>query len=214
MLILERRPGSSIRIGDDVTVTVKQIRRNNAVKIGIRAPRDTPVIREELIHSDYEQTLASKRLRIAENSAKAAAAHSKDPFQILVIENEPAHARVIELALTDGGYTDLTWCDRGMSALDLLKRESVDQREFPRLVLLDSHLPDVGGVELIRSMRHTAAGADLPIVVLSATGASRCVRECLGAGANAFVEKSSSAFEFEESVRTIADYWAHQQMVS
>jgi carbon storage regulator len=47
MLILTRRPGESIMIADDVTVTVLGI-RNSQVRIGIAAPKSVPVHREEV----------------------------------------------------------------------------------------------------------------------------------------------------------------------
>ena len=48
MLILERRVGSSIRIGDDVRVTVRAVRGRDGVKLAIKAPRDLPIVREEV----------------------------------------------------------------------------------------------------------------------------------------------------------------------
>ena len=47
MLILTRRVGENIRIGDEVSVTVLGI-RGNQVRIGINAPIDVPVYREEI----------------------------------------------------------------------------------------------------------------------------------------------------------------------
>jgi carbon storage regulator len=47
MLILMRRNGESIKIGDDITVTVLGV-KGNQVKIGIDAPDDVAVNREEL----------------------------------------------------------------------------------------------------------------------------------------------------------------------
>jgi len=47
MLILTRLAGESIMVGDDITVTVLGI-KNNQVRIGIKAPRDIPVHREEV----------------------------------------------------------------------------------------------------------------------------------------------------------------------
>ena len=47
MLILTRRVGETIVIGDDVTVTVWGV-KGNQVRLGVNAPRDLPVHREEI----------------------------------------------------------------------------------------------------------------------------------------------------------------------
>ena len=47
MLILSRRVGESLMIGDDVTVTVLGV-KGNQVRIGVNAPRDVEVHREEI----------------------------------------------------------------------------------------------------------------------------------------------------------------------
>jgi carbon storage regulator len=47
MLILTRRVGETVMIGDDVTVTVLGV-KGNQVRIGVNAPRDVAVHREEI----------------------------------------------------------------------------------------------------------------------------------------------------------------------
>jgi len=51
MLILSRRAGEAIKIGDDVTVVITKLERNQ-VKVGIVAPRETKIVREELLEAD------------------------------------------------------------------------------------------------------------------------------------------------------------------
>jgi carbon storage regulator len=47
MLVLTRRPGEKVFISDDITVTVLEI-RGNRIRIGIDAPKQVPIVREEL----------------------------------------------------------------------------------------------------------------------------------------------------------------------
>jgi carbon storage regulator len=59
MLILTRRIGETLNIGDDVQVTVLGI-KGNQVRIGINAPKDVPVHREE-IYERIKQEQAGKQ---------------------------------------------------------------------------------------------------------------------------------------------------------
>ena len=47
MLVLTRRPGESLVVGDDIEITICNV-RNNQVRIGITAPADVQIYREEI----------------------------------------------------------------------------------------------------------------------------------------------------------------------
>jgi carbon storage regulator len=57
MLILTRRVGESLIIGDDVTITVLGV-KGNQVRIGVNAPRDVAVHREEILDRIQADSLA------------------------------------------------------------------------------------------------------------------------------------------------------------
>ena len=59
MLVLSRKPGERILIGDDVTITVVRIGPNN-VRVGIEAPRELSIVREELCIRDAAELESSK----------------------------------------------------------------------------------------------------------------------------------------------------------
>ena len=60
MLILTRRVGETLMIGDDVTVTVLGV-KGNQVRIGVNAPKDIPVHREEIYERIKREQEANAR---------------------------------------------------------------------------------------------------------------------------------------------------------
>jgi carbon storage regulator len=65
MLILTRRPGESLQLGDDIKITILSI-QGRQIKIGLEVPGDMPVYREEVY------------LRILEHNRLAASASDQD----------------------------------------------------------------------------------------------------------------------------------------
>ena len=61
MLILTRRPGESVKIGDDVTVTVLGVKGDQA-RLGFTAPPDVAVHREEVYDRIRNQAEASRSI--------------------------------------------------------------------------------------------------------------------------------------------------------
>ena len=58
MLLITRRVGEKVMVGDDVVVHVMEI-VGNTVRIGIQAPRSTLVYREEIWHAVREENRAA-----------------------------------------------------------------------------------------------------------------------------------------------------------
>ena len=58
MLILQRKIGEAIRIGDDITIRISEI-GSERVKIAIDAPRELAIVREELLTAQQENIQAA-----------------------------------------------------------------------------------------------------------------------------------------------------------
>jgi carbon storage regulator len=58
MLILSRRPGEGLTIGDDIRITVLGI-NGNQIRLGINAPRDIRVLRDEIYEGIRDENLAA-----------------------------------------------------------------------------------------------------------------------------------------------------------
>lgn len=82
--------------------------------------------------------------------------------RILVVEDDPVSARLLQRLLEQGGYDT----DRAASAAEALGM--LEQRYYDAMTL-DLMLPDRDGLDLLRDIRADADTADLPVIVVSAS---------------------------------------------
>ena len=68
MLVLTRKSGESLIIGDDVVVTIVEV-RGNQVKIGVEAPDSVKVYREELLKKIMKENVKAAKTNGAKISA-------------------------------------------------------------------------------------------------------------------------------------------------
>ena len=80
--------------------------------------------------------------------------------RILIVEDEPHLLRVMSMWLTRNEHEVLESSD-GIEALEVLDREGVD------FIVSDVNMPNLGGIELIRTVREER-GLDIPCLLLSA----------------------------------------------
>lgn len=71
MLVLTRKVGEKLLIGDDITFSVIEVNRGS-VRIGIEAPRNVSVFRYEVYERIQEENLAASRAASAANIQQAA----------------------------------------------------------------------------------------------------------------------------------------------
>lgn len=111
--------------------------------------------------------------------------------RILVVDDEPALARVLQRNLASRGF-DTEVAATGAQAVEAWRRWR------PDLIVLDLGLPDVDGIELIREVR---ASSSVPILVLSAREGERDKVSALDAGADDYVSKPFGVEELLARVR-------------
>lgn len=88
MLILTRRVGESVYIGDDVRLTVLGV-RGTQVRIGINAPKEVPVHREEIYHRIKNEGADAAAGRDSSNSIDADSEYGYDPEDPEAEEDDP-----------------------------------------------------------------------------------------------------------------------------
>jgi two-component system, OmpR family, KDP operon response regulator KdpE len=114
-------------------------------------------------------------------------------LQILVVEDDDDTAEVVCTLLEDAGYSAVA-VDRGAAALEEIAALS------PDLVLLDIRLPDINGLDVLRSVR---SHSFLPMIILSGYGDERDRVVALEAGADDYMAKPFSPEELVARVRAL-----------
>ncbi|HWC36384.1 MAG TPA: ATP-binding protein [Mycobacteriales bacterium] len=102
---------------------------------------------------------------------------------VLLVEDNPANVGLIERALSRLGNIRVVTATTGHDAIDLALSR------LPDLVLLDVHLPDISGEEVLRTLRGVTATAAIPVVVVSADATPGQIERLLAAGATTYMTK-------------------------
>ncbi len=125
---------------------------------------------------------------------------SAPPLRVLVVDDEPPIRKLLRMGLATQGYQVLD-APNGKTALELSAQK-------PDLIILDLGLPDIPGLDLLRTLR----GRDerVPIVVLSSRGDEAAKVQALDLGADDYVTKP---FGMDELLARMRAALRHQLQV-
>ena len=121
---------------------------------------------------------------------------SADAPLILAVEDEPRNAALLEAILTRAGYR-LHVADGIEPARDWLADAQ------PALVLLDRHLPDGDGLDLIPEIKGSARLGGVPILLVSASVLPADVEAAMAAGCDGFLPKPVRVQPLVDEVRRL-----------
>ena len=111
-------------------------------------------------------------------------------MRALVVDDEQDLGEMVRLALTQRGYT-VDVAVNGTQALEQL------QATLPDVILLDRHMPDMDGLDLLLKVRSNPFLAQIPVMVLTAGAQSADKMAAYDAGADDFLHKP---FDLDELV--------------
>jgi CheY-like chemotaxis protein len=115
---------------------------------------------------------------------------------VLYIEDNPANIEVVSRFLRSRPNIRLHSVTSGQAGLDLARRE------VPDLILLDLHLPDLHGAEVLKRLKSEPATAGIAVAVLSAEAEPGVIRGMRGSGVVAYLTKPLNLTE----LGTLVDY--------
>jgi len=104
-------------------------------------------------------------------------------MKILIAEDNMTTRRILETILVKWNYDVISACD-GNEAW-----EKLQEKDPPKLIILDWMMPGINGVEICRRLRHPDAVEPMYIILLTARDEKNDIVEGLGAGADDYIAK-------------------------
>ena len=131
------------------------------------------------------------------------------PVQILLVEDSPDDILLTEEALRDAKIAnELSSVMDGEAALDYLRGVGeFENRIRPDLVILDLNLPKKDGRQVLREIKQDDSLKQIPVIVLSTSGAAEDILEAYDLHVNAYVQKPVDFDDFIRALRSIEDFW-------
>jgi CheY-like chemotaxis protein len=127
------------------------------------------------------------------------------PYHILLVEDDPADALLVEEALLDGGDGRfLTQVSDGVAALEHLRDPECPR---PNLIVLDLNMPRMNGVEVLRVLKQDEDLKTIPVVVLTTSAASEDISAAYATHASAYVVKPVNLDDFMHAVQHIDTFY-------
>ena len=139
-------------------------------------------------------------------------ASNGSPVEIVMIEDDEGHARLIERNIRRAGVSnDIHHFMSGTEALRMLfgadgSGECSAGKHM--LVLLDLNLPDMTGISILERIKASPHTKRIPVVVLKTTDDEREIKRCYDLGANVYITKPVDYENFAHAIRQLGLFFA------
>ncbi|MFL6590604.1 MAG: two-component system response regulator [Chthoniobacterales bacterium] len=116
------------------------------------------------------------------------------PRRVLYIEDNSPNMALVEQIFAEQTSLELMTATEGQIGLDLARQHA------PDLILLDLHLPDIPGWEVIEQLKADHTTREVPVIVVSADATVPQIKRLLSAGAHSYLTKPFDIAEFFRSI--------------
>jgi CheY-like chemotaxis protein len=132
-----------------------------------------------------------------------------EPIEILLVEDNPGDVRLTQEVLNDGKVrNNMSVVKDGMDAVSFLQQTG-EYADAPRpdIVLLDLNLPKKDGREVLAEIKADSDLKNIPVVVLTTSGAEQDIVKAYDLHANCYITKPVDLDQFIRVIRSIEDFW-------
>jgi len=129
-------------------------------------------------------------------------------LSILYIEDNLSNFTLIEQVLAEMPHVKLMSAMQGELGIELARRHA------PDLILLDLHLPDIPGWEVLARLQQDDSTRSVPVIIISADATARQIDRLLKAGARAYLTKPLNIPEFLKTINDVTASPAEETCVA
>jgi two-component system chemotaxis response regulator CheY len=119
-------------------------------------------------------------------------------LKILVVDDFSTMRRIVRNLLKELGFINVHEAEDGVDALKQLRSDNSFQ-----FVVSDWNMPNMTGIELLRTIRADASLKHLPVLMVTAEAKRENIIEAAQAGANGYVVKPFTAATLDEKLKKI-----------
>jgi CheY-like chemotaxis protein len=133
------------------------------------------------------------------------------PIEVLFVDGNEAHARIMREALAVPGVVEHTLrvASSGSEAIDrLFNNAPFEAAPLPDLVLMDLYLPGTPGLDVLKAVKSDPTLRRIPVVMLTRSPRAGDLVECYARGANSVVSRPIPLEELAATMRAVLEYWA------
>jgi two-component system, chemotaxis family, chemotaxis protein CheY len=118
-------------------------------------------------------------------------------MKVLIVDDFATMRKIVRNILKQIGFEDITEAEDGNAALQVMKTEAVG------LVVTDWNMPNMTGLDLLRTIRQDPKLGQTPVLMVTAEGLKENVLEAVKAGVNNYVVKPFTAEVLQEKIEAI-----------
>ncbi len=118
-------------------------------------------------------------------------------MKVLVVDDFATMRRILRNILKQIGFTNISEADDGKTALKELKKEKYD------LVLCDWNMPEMPGIDLLKTLKADEQLKDIPFVMVTAEAQKDNIIEAVKTGVSSYIVKPCTAETVSEKLKKV-----------
>jgi CheY-like chemotaxis protein len=131
--------------------------------------------------------------------------------KVILVEDNMADVELVKISVRElETPVELVHVGDGHELLNFLKTAHLNEIA---VILLDLNMPRVSGIDVLHHMQQDPALKKVPVVMFTTSNSKSDIMKCYELGAKAFVCKPLDIFEFNNSIRSIVEFWTGINML-